>query len=219
MSCLKGKMVIVRLVIVVLLFIVSSSAASTGEQFAQRMRTKGLSPELVVFLVATLPIVELRGAVPIGNNLFHLPLWKTLILSVGGNILPIIFILLLLERAVLLLNRVPLFKRFFTWLFRCTRRKSGLIERFEFWGLVIFVGIPLPVTGAWTGSVAAVLLGMSYGRALLGILCGVLLAAGIVTVLSLLGWVGAVIAGLVMVFILLSQLGKGRKQTSRRAND
>lgn len=214
---MRNKTFILGLSAVTLFFAVSASSASTGEQLAQRLRAQGLSPELVVLVVAMLPIVELRGAVPIGNNLFHLPLWKTVILSIGGNILPIVFILLLFERAVLILSRIPLFKRFFTWLFRRTRRKSGLIERFKFWGLVVFVGIPLPVTGAWTGSVAAVLLGMSYGQALLGILCGVVVAAGIVIVLSLLGWLGAVIAGLGLAFILLFQLRNERKQKLDRA--
>lgn len=209
---LSRKSLFVGLLMVILILGATPASATTGERIAEKLRAKGLSPELVVFVVAMLPIVELRGAVPIGNNLFHLPLWKTLVLSVVGNILPIILILLLLERMVLLLNRFTIFRRFFNWLFARTRRKSGVIERFEFWGLAIFVGIPLPVTGAWTGAVAAMLLGMSYPRALLGIFLGVLIAAGIVTALSLLGWLGAVIAALGLAVILLSQFRKERKQ-------
>ncbi|NPV13861.1 small multi-drug export protein [candidate division WOR-3 bacterium] len=208
---LSRKLLLGGLLMAILILGVTPAEASTGERVAEKLWAQGLSPELVVFVVAMLPIVELRGAVPIGNNLFHLPLWKTLVLSVAGNILPIILILLILERMVLLLSRFTLFKRFFDWLFRRTRRKSGVIERFEFWGLAIFVGIPLPVTGAWTGAVAAMLLGMSYPRALLGIFLGVLIAAGIVTALSLLGWWGAVIAALGLTVILLSQFRKGRK--------
>ncbi len=179
--------------------------AQTGERIAEGLKQKGLSPELVVFLVATLPIVELRGAVPIGNNLFNLPLPKTIFLSVTGNILPIFLILLLLERAVVLLGHIPLFKRFFDWLFQRTRKRSGVIARFEFWGLVIFVGIPLPMTGAWTGAVAAVLMGMSYWRALFGIFLGVLMAAVIVTSLSLMGWWGGIIAGAIIMAIVFYQ--------------
>lgn len=199
-----------------LLFLVLSIALSWaqgggGERIAEGLRAKGLSPELVVLVVAMLPIVELRGAVPIGNNLFHLPLWKTSLLAIAGNLLPIFLVLLFLERMVIFLSRFSLFRRFFDWLFRRTRRKSGVIQRFEFWGLVIFVGIPLPATGAWTGSVAAVLLGMGYGRALLGIFLGILMAAVIVTALSLLGVLGAMIAGVGLSVILFYQFLKARR--------
>ncbi len=189
---------------------ISLSYAGSGERIAAELRARGMGPELVVFIVAMLPIVELRGAVPIGNNLFCLPLWKTLVLAITGNILPILLVLLLLERIVVLLSHIRLFGRFFNWLFQRTRKRSGVIARFEFWGLVVFVGIPLPMTGAWTGSVAAVLLGIPYWRALLGIFIGILLAAGIVTTLSLLGWVGAAVAGIVLITIMIYQIVASR---------
>lgn len=180
--------------------------AGAGEGIAQWLQGRGLNPQLVVFIIAMVPIVELRGAVPIGNNLFNLPIWQTLILSILGNILPIVLVLLLLKRMVNWLGGIPIFRRFFDWLFKRTKKRSGVIARFEFWGLVIFVGIPLPMTGAWTGSVAAVLLGMPYWRALLGILLGVLLAGAIVLSLSLLGWWGALIAGVALITILAQQI-------------
>ncbi|MGC9111090.1 MAG: COG2426 family protein [candidate division WOR-3 bacterium] len=180
--------------------------AGTGEQLAEWLKVRGLSPQLIVFLISMVPIIELRGAVPIGNNLFHLPLSQTLILAITGNMVPIVLVLLLLEKAVELLGHIRVCKRFFDWLFQRTRSRSGVIARFEFWGLVIFVGIPLPMTGAWTGSVAAVLLGMPYGRALAGIMLGVLLAALIVTTLSLLKWWGALIAGVVLAVIICQQV-------------
>lgn len=186
--------------------------AGTGEEIATWLQERGLSPQLVVFLISMIPIVELRGAVPVGNNLFGLPLWQTVLLSITGNIVPILVVLLLLERAVEWLGHVPVFRRFFDWLFRRTRSRSGVIERFEFWGLVIFVGIPLPMTGAWTGSVAAVLLGMPYFRALLGIFLGVVMAAVIVTTLSLLRWWGALIAAGVIAAIVLQQLISARRR-------
>ncbi len=185
---------------------------TAGERIAEGLRQKGLSPEIVVLLVAMLPIVELRGAVPIGNNLFTLPLYKTLLLSIIGNILPIILILLLLEKMVIWLSPIPFFRRFFDWLFTRTRKKSGIIARLEFWGVVIFVGIPLPMTGAWTGSIAAVLLGMPYGRALLAILLGVLIAGGIVTSLSLLRFWGLVIAVIGITAIILYQTLLAKKE-------
>jgi len=146
-----------RAVVAVLLLVavLGTAQAGTGERIAEKLRAKGLSPEMVVVAVSMLPVVELRGALPIGNNLFHLPLWKTLLLSVVGNMIPIFLVVLLLERVVALLGRIRFFKRFFDWLFKRTRSKSGAIAKYEFWGLAIFVGIPLPGTGAWTGAVAA----------------------------------------------------------------
>jgi uncharacterized membrane protein len=124
-----------------------------------------------------------------------------MVLSVAGNMLPIFLVVLLIERIVALLSRVGLFKRFFDWLYERTRRQSGLIQRYEFWGLVIFIGIPLPGTGAWTGALAAVLLGMSYWRSILACLLGVLIAAAIVTGLSVLGIWGAAIAAVALLAI------------------
>ncbi len=185
----------------VALLATSLTQGSTGSRLAERLQTQGLPPQVVVLVVAMLPVVELRGAVPIGNNLLRLPLWQTLTLSIVGNLLPIVLVLLLLEKTVAWLSRFGLFRRFFEWLYARTRRRSGVIQRYEFWGLVLFVGIPLPGTGAWTGSLAAVLLGMSYWRSLLACLLGVLLAAAIVTALSLLGIWGAVIAGAALLVL------------------
>ena len=78
-----------------------------------------------------------------------------------------------------------------------------MIEKYERIGLVLFVAIPLPITGAWTGSIASVLLGMSFKRALLSIFLGVLIAGTIVTCLTLLGWVGAVIAGVALCVLAI----------------
>ncbi|MEO0052582.1 MAG: small multi-drug export protein [candidate division WOR-3 bacterium] len=189
--------------------------AGSGERVAEWLGARGLSPQLVVLLVSMLPIVELRGAVPIGNNLFGLPLWQTLLLAIGGNMLPIFLVVLLLEKAVEWLGHIAVFRRFFDWLFQRTRKRSGVIERFEFWGLVIFVGIPLPMTGAWTGSVAAVLLGMPYFRALLGIFLGVLMAAVIVTALSLLKWWGVAIAVVLISIITLQQFLSARRRSEK----
>lgn len=189
-----------------ILFLPNLGYAGVGEEIAEWLNANGLSPQLVVFLVAMLPIIELRGAVPVGNNLFNLPIWQTLILSILGNMLPILLVLLFLKKMVDWLGHIPIFKRFFNWLFKRTKGRSGIIARFEFLGLAIFVGIPLPMTGAWTGSVAAVLLAMPYWRALLGIFLGVLIAAAIVISLSLLGWWGALIAGLVLIAILAQQI-------------
>lgn len=183
-----------------------------GARLALRLRERGITPELVVTAIAMLPVVELRGAVPVGINLLGMPWYRAVLFAVVGNLLPILFILLMLERLVAWLGRLPLLRRFFDWLFAHARRRSGVIERYEFWGLVIFVGIPLPVTGAWTGSVAAVLLGFSYGRALLALTLGVLIAAAIVTALSLLGVWGALIALAILLALAGNAVLSGRRR-------
>jgi uncharacterized membrane protein len=91
--------------------------------------------------------------------------------------------------------RVPLGRRFVNWLLARTRKQGERIHRYERVGLALFVSIPLPFTGAWTGSIAAFLLGLRFRYAILPIFFGILIAAAIVTSLSLIGWAGALIAG------------------------
>ena len=186
-----------------LLVVVGSARADTGQEAAEWLRARGLSPELVVVLIAALPIVELRGALPVGILFFCMPWWQALLWAVLGNIAPIVIVLLLLERIVAWLSHIALFRRFFEWLFARARSKSASIQKYEFWGLATFVGIPLPGTGAWTGAVAAEVLGLSYWKSLLSIFVGVLMAATVVTFLSVLGkqfrWVGM---GLIVLITL-----------------
>lgn len=194
-----------RLLVALLLFLltIGIAHASTGERIAEKLKEKGLSPEMVVVIISMLPVVELRGALPVGINLFKLPLWETVLLAIIGNMIPIFFVVLFLEKIVNVLSRFPIFKRFFDWLFARTRSKSGSIEKFEFWGLAIFVGIPLPGTGAWTGAIASVAMAMSYWRSLLSIFIGVLMAAAIVTLLCCIGMWGAIIAGAALLIVIV----------------
>ena len=108
--------------------------------------------------------------------------------------------------------KVPLGKRFFDWLFDWlfarTRKKTAGIEKYEFFGLTVFVAIPLPVTGAWTGAMAGWLMGLKPVSAFFSILLGVMIAGVIMTVLSLMGWLGAAIAGTVLLVLLASVLLK-----------
>jgi uncharacterized membrane protein len=145
----------------------------------------GLSPEAVVLFLAMLPIFELRGSVPVGILLFELPVAQTAVYSIVGNMLPILPILFLFEPVYRRLSRYPSFERFFEWVFRRTRRKGRVIERLKVVGLILFVSIPLPVTGAWTGSVAAFLFRIPVWQAIPAILCGVMIACVVVTLASL----------------------------------
>lgn len=167
---------------------------------------RGWAPELAVFITSMMPIVELRGALPIAINIFHLPWPKAFLISFIGNIIPVPFILWLLKPLVHLLSKIPLFGRFFTWLFDRTRKKSGsVIAKYEEIGLLAFVAIPLPGTGAWTGALIAFLFGLNFFKSLLVISIGVFIAGIIVTSLCLLGWLGALIAG--VGFIVLAVVG------------
>jgi uncharacterized membrane protein len=145
-----------------------------------------LPKELAVTIIAALPILELRGAIPIGLSM-GLEIKRVIFFSIIGNLIPVIPILFLLEPVSAYLRKFWLFKKFFDWLFERTRRRSDLIEKYEFLGLILFVAIPLPITGAWTGCVAATLFKIRLRYALLAIALGVFIAAAIVTAVSLAG--------------------------------
>jgi len=156
----------------------------------------GLAKELIVVIIAALPILELRGALPVAINLFHMPWYWAFCLAVIGNLLPVPILLLFFDSLAKAISKVDIGKRLVNWILQRTRRHGEVIERYERIGLILFVAIPLPVTGAWTGSIAAFLLGLKFNYAFLSILCGVIIAGAIVTCLCLLGWVGAAIAGI-----------------------
>jgi uncharacterized membrane protein len=216
--------VIAKVVVVALLLLLCGTArADTGLAAAEWLRARGLSPELVVVLISALSIVALRGAVPVGIFVFCMPWWQAVLWSVLGNIAPIIIVLLLLEKIVAWLSRISLFRRFFEWLFARARSKSASIQKYEFWGLATFVGIPLPGTGAWTGAVAAEVLGLPYWKSLFAIIVGVLMAATVVTFLSVLGkqyrWVGiGLIVAITLGFIyaVVAAFRKPRTKTETR---
>ncbi|MDZ7859928.1 MAG: small multi-drug export protein [Candidatus Krumholzibacteriota bacterium] len=141
--------------------------------------------EFIVFFIASLPISELRGAIPYALAI-GISWQKAYIISVAGNFLPVIPILLFLGRiSESLSNRYSFFDRFFTWLFERTRSKSELIERFEALGLILFVAIPLPVTGAWTGCAAAFIFRIPLRHAIPAIIAGIFISGTIVTLASL----------------------------------
>lgn len=158
-----------------------------------------ISPEVVTMIVAALPVAELRGSIPLAILHFKFTWGKALTLSVIGNMAPIIPWLLFLNYAQEKLMRYKIMNKFFTWIFDRTRKKGEMIERYETLGLMIFVGIPLPMTGAWSGAIAAFIFGIKFRHAMLAIFLGVLIAGVIVTALTLLGWIGAIIAGAALI--------------------
>lgn len=152
----------------------------------QQWAAGNLPPPLAVLVCSMLPILELRGGIPLGHYLLGSAHWfEIYIYGVLGNFLPVVPILRLLAPAERLLRRWPLCDRFFGWLFARTERRAGIIKRYGRPGLVLFVAIPAPMTGAWTGSVAAYLLRLSPRQALPCISLGILIAGGLVTLASL----------------------------------
>ena len=147
-----------------------------------------LSHILAVLAIAASPISELRGAIPVAIIGFHFPWYYAYLLAIIGNFLPVPFILLFIDAFSRLLSKVSLFKKILDWLFERTRRRGKMIEKYGGIGLALFVAVPLPLTGAWTGSLAAVLLGMKFKHALLSIFAGIVIAGIIVTGATLLGW-------------------------------
>lgn len=151
------------------------------EQFVNYLKHFSLSKEMITILVSMLPIFELRGGIPLAVLQFKMPLIKAYFLSVFGNLLPIIPILYLLEPVRKLLSKIKLFKEFFDWLYARAYKKGEQVMRYGAIGLAIFVAIPLPVTGAWTGSVIALLFSIKPKYAFPSIILGVLCAGIIVS--------------------------------------
>lgn len=147
---------------------------------------KDIPKEYVVMIVSALPVSELRGAIPLALY-YGISLNKAFWLSVLGNMLPVAPILFLLEPVSNRLRRFKLWSRFFDWLFERTRRKADKIQKYEALGLVMFVAIPFPVTGAWTGAVAASLFKIRFRYAFIAITIGVFFAGLIVSFLCTLG--------------------------------
>jgi uncharacterized membrane protein len=151
------------------------------------LSTHGLPVEIIIFLFAMLPIFELRGAIPVAEILgVNIAIWKIYLIAVIGNIIPVLPILFLLEPGSNFLSeRSKKFSRFFEWLFNRTRRRvEPKIKKYGAVGLIFFVAIPLPVTGAWTGCIAAFLFGIRKRYAFPAILAGVMIAGVVVSIVT-----------------------------------
>ena len=144
--------------------------------------------ELCVIFCSMLPIIECRGAVPLGWGL-GLPWWQTAFFSIIGNLLPVPFILLFI-RAVLkwmATCRFKFFNNISVWLEKKVDKHKGTIEKYSYWGVMIFVGLPIPGTGAWTGTLIASVLGLEPKKSFVAAVGGVLMATAIMTVISYCG--------------------------------
>ncbi|HUU54207.1 MAG TPA: small multi-drug export protein [Armatimonadota bacterium] len=158
---------------------------------------QGIRREYVVFIISALPIFEIRGGV-IAGILLELPLWRVLLYGFLGNIASVTPLLLFLEPITKWLYGNRLADRLFHWLFERARRKAEQVNRWGPLGLMFFTAIPLPVSGAWTATLIAILLGVHRGRAIASIYAGIVIAGIVVSLLTLGGIAGArsVAAGL-----------------------
>lgn len=145
----------------------------------------GAGKEITVFIISMFPILELRGGLLASSPAFlNIPMQKAIPLCVIGNIVPVPFILWLITPIFNRLKKTAFFRPKVEKMERKAMSKSDKIEKYEFWGLVLFVGIPLPGTGAWTGSLIASLLGIKVKKAFPAILVGLALATCIMTTIS-----------------------------------
>ena len=141
--------------------------------------------ELCVFFCSMIPIIELRGAIPMGA-VFGLPWWLTYMLSVAGNMLPVPIILLFVKSVLTWMGKckIKFFNKIADFLFKRVEKRRDKIEKYSFWGVCFFVAVPLPVTGAWTGTLVAAMIDMKFWKALLSCLFGVMIAGVVMTLIS-----------------------------------
>lgn len=139
--------------------------------------------ELIVFIISMLPILELRGGL-IAASLLNLNIVSSFIICFIGNILPVPFILWFITPIFDKLKKTKKLSKFVNKLENKAMSKKDQIEKYQYWGLMLFVGIPLPGTGAWTGCLIAALLGMDKKKSFLFTTLGVLMAGIIMLILS-----------------------------------
>jgi uncharacterized membrane protein len=143
-----------------------------------------------VFLIAMVPLIEIRGAIPYAV-IWGLPLIPSIIVAVIGNMVPVPIIFLFARKVLEWGKDKPVIGKFFTWCLEKGEKGGRKLEakagKGLYWALFLFVGIPLPGTGAWTGMLAASILNMDFKKSTLAALGGVLLAGAIMLTASLLG--------------------------------
>ena len=141
--------------------------------------------ELVIFIISMIPILELRGGLlAAGPAFLDVEMWRAIPICIVGNLIPVPFILLFITAIFNWLKKTKLFRPMVEKLESRAMNKKDQIEKYEFWGLLLFVGIPLPGTGAWTGSLIAALLGIKFKKAFPAVVIGICMATVIMWFIS-----------------------------------
>ncbi len=154
------------------------------EQFAQFLLAHGIPNELVIFIISMCPILECRLGMVTGIGILQMPVIKSFIICFIGNIVPIPFILMLINIIFEWLKKIPGIKVPVIWLEERTLKKRDKIDKFGIWGLLLFVAIPLPGTGAWTGALLASLLHLDRKKSFSVISVGVFVATVLMLIIS-----------------------------------
>ncbi len=144
---------------------------------------KYVSREIVIFIISMVPILELRGGLLV-SKLLDVSITTAIPICIIGNIIPIPFILLFIKQIFKWMKKIKIFRGLIEKLENRAMSRSDNIKKYEFWGLVLFVGIPLPGTGAWTGSLIAALLDIDFKKAILAELLGIAIATVIMSIVS-----------------------------------
>ena len=151
--------------------------------------------EILVFIISLMPILELRGGL-LAAALLGLDPLPSYIITIVGTILPVPFILLLITKILAWMrnSKVKLFNKIANWLDEKVEKHKGQIEKYGYWGVVLFVGIPLPGTGGWTGALIAALMGIKMKKSVPAIFLGLIMATIIMSIITyLIPWIIATV--------------------------
>lgn len=141
---------------------------------------------LTMFGLAMVPVSELRGAIPLGIIAYDIPWYQCYILCCIANLIPVPFILLLIKKVIKWMgeSKYQFFNRVSAWIQNKADKNTDAVNKYGIFGLMIFVAIPLPMTGAWTGALVAAVTNMKFKRAIISCIFGVLIAGTVVTLIS-----------------------------------
>jgi len=217
---LNQKLIItlVFAILIVCLFTAPLYALQDPGKTAINLEKRGLHPVLITGLISMLPIFELRGAIPVGIALLKQKIWTVYLVAVIFNLIPILPILYLLLPIRKFFIRHGILKGFFNFLDNRAKKNSTIVKKYGELGLSLFVAIPLPITGAWTGSLIAIFMGLPPIKSFLFISLGVFSAGVIVTSITTLGMkmliliVPIILALLLLILFKFLKLKRGIKE-------
>ena len=200
-----------KIIFLSLIILISMNlAASFKDEIPEFFKKSGIPKEVAVIAISAIPIFELRLGLPLAVQVFKMDLQRAFLYSFIGNLIPVLPILLFLSWIYSILEKLKLTKRAVEKFKKRTEEKSIKIGKYEMMGLIIFIGFPLPGTGAWTGSAVAVALSMDIKRAFIANVLGIIMAGIIVLVFTMLGLWGAILAGFILAGMAVLSILRAR---------
>jgi len=140
---------------------------------------------LYIMLISMVPLVEQRGAIPVGILAYHLNPWLVFLVSLLGSFVPAPFIYFFFNKILAWMKTVKMFKKFTDFVENKVQKGSKKLEKYKEIGLISFVGIPLPTTGLWTGTAVAAFLGLDFKKSMICVFLGGVISAVIITIVSM----------------------------------